>query len=395
MHSLYNMGIGVYGLAIRMASLFYPKANDWIAGRRNLLEEVRPADIWFHCASLGEFEQGRPVIEQIRQEQPHKKILLTFFSPSGYEVRKSYPLVDQVCYLPLDSPYNAHAFLQKVNPEIAVFVKYEFWANYLLELHKQGIRTYLVSAIFREDQHFFKWYGAWFRKVLTGITHFFVQDQNSQQLLQSIGISQSSVSGDSRFDRVLANTQTASPIPLIEQFKGDAPLIVCGSSWPKDEALLLSISKEFPEAKWVFAPHELKHCNGLAQQSQGLLYSQANQHNIGQHKVLIIDSMGQLSKLYQYANVAYVGGGFGAGIHNILEAAAFGCPVVFGLKHQKFKEAQDLINLGGAQSIRNSEELTMALDHFLKTDKSTAISNYCQQQAGASTLIVQQVLQKS
>lgn len=395
MHFLYNMGIGVYGLAIRMASFFSPKANDWLAGRKKLLEEIRPADIWFHCASLGEFEQGRPLIEQIRQEQPQKKILLTFFSPSGYEVRKDYPLVNQVCYLPLDTPQNAQAFVRKVNPTIAVFVKYEFWANYLLELQKQGIRTYLVSAIFREEQHFFKWYGAWFRKVLTGITHFFVQDQNSQQLLQNIGIGQSTVSGDSRFDRVLTNAQTVAPIPLIEQFKGNAPLIICGSSWPKDEAMLLSLSNEFPEVKWIFAPHELQACNKLAQQSQGLLYSQANQQNIGAQKVLIIDSMGLLSTLYQYANVAYVGGGFGAGIHNILEAATFGCPVVFGPKHQKFKEAQDLINLGGAHSIRNAEELKTALQHFLKTDKRTAISNYCQQQAGASTLIVQQILKKS
>lgn len=392
MHLLYNIGIFLYGLSIQLAALFNPKAKQWIVGRKNI--HIKPTDYWFHCASLGEFEQGRPIIEAIKAQYPSKRILLTFFSPSGYEVRKDYPLADQVCYLPLDTPKNAKKFIEAAQPQAAIFVKYEFWANYLLNLNKQGTKSYIISSIFRKEQHFFKWYGAWFRKVLQTVNHFFVQNQESKELLASIGITQCSISGDSRFDRVLQNAKQAKNIPLIEAFKGGKQLIVCGSTWAKDETLLLNITKDFPEVKWIFAPHEIKHSKKLAKQSKGLLLSEATENNIQGQSHLIIDNIGMLSSLYQYADVAYIGGGFGTGVHNILEAAAFGCPTLFGPNYHKFKEALELITIGGAKSIENSQNLKTDLQNFLANNKSDAISAYCQKQAGATAIITTQIAGK-
>ena len=355
MHCLYNIGIRIFGFIIYLAAFFNPKAKQWVNGRKNILEKLEPADYWFHCASLGEFEQGRPIIEAIKKQTPNKKILLSFFSPSGYEVRKNYHFADQVCYLPLDSPKNAKTFIKNVNPETAIFIKYEFWYNYLIQLDKKGVKSYVASSIFRKEQLFFKWYGVWFKNILKTINHFFVQNQESKDLLASIDIKESSISGDTRFDQVIQHVKQVKSIPLIEAFKGNQQLIVCGSTWPKDEELILKTAQKYTNLKWLIAPHNIQNSKNLARQSKGILYSEATTDNIKKHSILIIDNIGMLSNIYQYANVSYIGGGFDSGIHNILEAAAFGCPTLFGPKHHKFKEAIDLIKLGGSKSIYNKK----------------------------------------
>ena len=391
MHCLYNIGIRIFGFIIYLAAFFNPKAKQWVNGRKNILEKLEPADYWFHCASLGEFEQGRPIIEAIKKQTPNKKILLSFFSPSGYEVRKNYHFADQVCYLPLDSPKNAKTFIKNVNPEIAIFIKYEFWYNYLIQLDKKGVESYVASSIFRKEQLFFKWYGVWFKNILKTINHFFVQNQESKDLLASIDIKESSITGDTRFDQVIQHVKQAKNIPLIEAFKGGQQLIVCGSTWPKDEELILKTAQKYTNLKWLIAPHNIQNSKNLARQSKGILYSEATTDNIKKHSILIIDNIGMLSNIYQYANVSYIGGGFDSGIHNILEAAAFGCPTLFGPKHHKFKEAIDLIKLGGSKSIYNTKTLRNELEYFLTNDKNVMIKEYCKTQSGATSLITQKI----
>ena len=391
MHCLYNIGIRIFGFIIFLAAFFNPKAKQWINGRKNILEKLEPADYWFHCASLGEFEQGRPIIEAIKKQTPNKKILLSFFSPSGYEIRKNYHLADQVCYLPLDSPKNAKTFIKNVNPETAIFIKYEFWYNYLIQLDKKGVKSYVASSIFRKEQLFFKWYGVWFKNILKTINHFFVQNQESKDLLASIDIKESSISGDTRFDQVIQHVKQAKRIPLIEAFKGDQQLIVCGSTWPKDEELILKTTQKYTNLKWLIAPHNIKNSKNLARQSKGILYSEATTDSIKKNNILIIDNIGMLSNIYQYANVSYIGGGFDSGIHSILEAAAFGCPTLFGPKHHKFKEAKDLIKLDGSRSINNKKTLINELKYFLTKDKNVMIKEYCKTQSGATSLITQKI----
>ena len=391
MHCLYNIGIRIFGFIIYLAAFFNPKAKLWVNGRKNILEKLEPADYWFHCASLGEFEQGRPIIEAIKKQTPNKKILLSFFSPSGYELRKNYHLADQVCYLPLDSPKNAKTFIKNVNPETAIFIKYEFWYNYLIQLDKKGVKSYIASSIFRKEQLFFKWYGVWFKNILKTINHFFVQNQESKDLLASIDIKESSISGDTRFDQVIKHVKQAKSIPLVEAFKGNQQLIVCGSTWPKDEELILKTVQKYTNLKWLIAPHNIKNSENLARQSKGILYSEATTYSIKKHSILIIDNIGMLSNIYQYANVSYIGGGFDSGIHNILEAAAFGCPTLFGPKHHKFKEAIDLIELGGSKSIYNKKTLRNELEYFLTNDKKVMIKEYCKTQSGATSLITQKI----
>ena len=391
MHCLYNIGIRIFGFIIYLAAFFNPKAKLWVNGRKNILEKLEPADYWFHCASLGEFEQGRPIIEAIKKQTPNKKILLSFFSPSGYELRKNYHLADQVCYLPLDSPKNAKTFIKNVNPETAIFIKYEFWYNYLIQLDKKGVKSYIASSIFRKEQLFFKWYGVWFKNILKTINHFFVQNQESKDLLASIDIKESSISGDTRFDQVIKHVKQAKSIPLVEAFKGNQQLIVCGSTWPKDEELILKTVQKYTNLKWLIAPHNIKNSENLARQSKGILYSEATTDSIKKHSILIIDNIGMLSNIYQYANVSYIGGGFDSGIHNILEAAAFGCPTLFGPKHHKFKEAIDLIELGGSKSIYNKKTLRNELEYFLTNDKKVMIKEYCKTQSGATSLITQKI----
>ena len=391
MNSLYNISIQLYVIAIRFAALFNAKAKLWVNGKKNIfqkIEEVTKGEqniVWFHCASLGEFEQGKPIIEGYKQKYPSHKILLTFFSPSGFEIRKNYDVVDWVFYLPADTKAKAKKFISIVNPIKVIFIKYEFWFNYMAELKKQNISFYSVSAIFRDGQAFFKY--NWFANQLKNITHFFVQDKTSADLLKSIGLTNHTISGDSRFDSVLSTTQNPKSFPLIKQFCKTKPTIICGSTWLKDETLLSQFIKENPQYNYIIAPHEIHHISHLQKQTGAQLFSTSNTENINSNNVLIIDSIGILSSIYQYANIAYIGGGFGVGIHNILEAVAFGLPVIFGPNYQKFNEATELINQNGAISISNYKELNSAINVFSDFDKSIA-SNYIQENSGATTKIL-------
>jgi 3-deoxy-D-manno-octulosonic-acid transferase len=392
MNSLYNISIQIYVIAIRFAALFNAKAKLWIKGRKAIfqkIEEVIKGEqniVWFHCASLGEFEQGKPIIEGYRQKYPSHKILLTFFSPSGFEIRKNYEGADWVFYLPADTKSNAKKFISIVKPIKVIFIKYEFWLNYMAELKKQNISFYSVSAIFRDGQAFFKY--KWWAEQLKNVTHFFVQDKNSAELLKSIGFKNTTINGDCRFDSVLANTQNLVKIPLIEVFCKCKPTVICGSTWKKDELLLIRFIKENPQYNYIIAPHEMHHISYLQKQTGAQLFSTSNTQNINSNNVLIIDSIGILSNIYQYGKLAYIGGGFGVGIHNILEAVAFGLPIIFGPNYQKFNEAKELINQKGAISISNYKELNSAINVFSDFDKSIAI-NYIKNSSGATETILE------
>jgi 3-deoxy-D-manno-octulosonic-acid transferase len=365
---IYNLGIRLYWLVIQIASIFNSKARFWINGRKNIFLRMQ-AEIdksssiaWFHAASLGEFEQGRPLMEALRKEKPEMKILLTFFSPSGYEIRKNYSGADYIYYLPLDTKRNAKKFLSIVNPTLVIFIKYEFWFHYLIRIKKRNIKLILVSAIFRNDQVFFKWFGGWYRSILKCFTHLFVQDQHSADLLHTIGISNVTLAGDTRFDRVSQIASTSRNIEIIEQFTREKFCFVCGSTWPADEDLLTEFINSSPaHFRFIIAPHEIHaaHINSLVQKLtvNYILFSNSAGTDFTDTRVMIIDNIGMLSSLYKYGKIAYIGGGFGAGIHNILEAAVYGMPVVFGPKYQKFREARELIAVGGAFSISNNTEL--------------------------------------
>jgi 3-deoxy-D-manno-octulosonic-acid transferase len=393
MSFLYNISINVFVIGIYIASLFNTKAKLWIKGRKHIFKQLSDATtsaqnvVWFHCASLGEFEQGKPIMEAYKQKYSKHKILLTFFSPSGYEIRKNYNGADWVFCLPADTKANTKKFINIVKPIKAVFIKYEFWFNYMAELKKQNIPFYSVSTIFRKEQGFFK-YGR-FAKQLKNVSHFFVQDQGSKVLLKNIGLSNCTVTGDTRFDSVIANTQNAISIPLIKEFSKNKTTIVCGSTWPKDESLLAKYIQKNPNYNYIIAPHELQHITALQKQTNALLFSKANNTNI-HNNVLIIDSIGILSNIYQYGNLAYIGGGFGAGTHNILEAVAFGLPVIFGPNYQKSNETKELINQKAAISISNYKELTSAVNFFSAFDKSIAI-DYIKKNSGATIKILNSI----
>ena len=394
METLYTISIQLYVIAIRIASLFNAKAKLWIKGRKSIFQKLAEATkdnqdiVWFHCASLGEFEQGKPIIEGYKIKHPTHKILLTFFSPSGYEIRKNYDGVDWVFYLPADTKSNAKKFISIVKPIKVIFIKYEFWFNYMAELKKQNISFYSVSAIFRDGQAFFKY--KWWAKQLNNVSHFFVQDKDSKELLQSLGFSNCTVTGDTRFDSVIANTQNAISIPLIEEFSKNKTTIICGSTWPKDEALLGKFIKENPNYNYIIAPHEMQHISTLKNQTNALLFSKANNTNIRNSNVLIIDSIGILYNIYKYGSLAYIGGGFGKGIHNVLEAVTFGLPVVFGPNYQKFKEANELIELEVAKSISNYSEFETAILSFIDFDNSIG-KNYIKNNAGATDIIINSI----
>ena len=391
MRLIYNISIWLYVVTIRIASLYNLKAKKWVKGRENIFSELEAVVrnqkniVWFHCASLGEFEQGKPIIEAYKLNHPTHQILLTFFSASGFEIKKNTALANWVFYLPADTTSNAKKFINLVNPIKVVFIKYEFWFNYMSQLKKQNIPFYSVSTIFREGQVFFKY--QWFAKQLKNVTHFFVQDEKSAELLNSIGFSNFTISGDNRFDSVVANTKNPTKIALVELFSKNKKTIICGSTWAKDEMILIQYIKNHPENNYVIAPHELDNISNLQKQSNGLLYSNANEKNIFTTNVLIIDSIGLLSTIYQYGNLAYIGGGFGSGIHNILEAASFGLAVIFGPNYQKFNEAISLINKKGAMSISNYEELSSAIDIFNSFDQSIAL-NYIKENSGATNKIL-------
>jgi 3-deoxy-D-manno-octulosonic-acid transferase len=335
--------------------------------------------IWFHAASLGEFEQGRPMIETIRKRYPQYKILLTFFSPSGYEVRKNYEGADVICYLPFDTPFKVRKFLNLANPYMAVFIKYEFWLNYLTELKRRGIKTYLISAVFRPGQLFFKWYGAWYRKALLCYERLFVQDEDSRKLLAGYGIDNVEVCGDTRFDRVLEIQRNARLMPEVESFAEEGKLmLVAGSSWPEDEEFIIPYFNTHPEVKLIIAPHEIHREHLLYIQSllnrPSIRLSESSEESLRTNDCLIIDSFGLLSSIYRYGDVAYIGGGFGGGIHNTLEAAVYGIPVVFGPKYHKFKEAKSLINYGGGFSVDNEAAFAGCLNNFISDPESRRIA---------------------
>lgn len=357
-------------LAIRLASPFNRKAKLWIRGRKGIFKRLREtidpnADVaWFHAASLGEFEQGRPVIEAFRQKYPHYKILLTFFSPSGYEHRKNYPGADYIYYLPIDTSRNARRFVEIAHPKIAVFIKYEFWSNYLRFLHRSGARIFSISAIFRRKSGFFsKVYGRRYRRLLDYFEHIFVQNEISRRRLRAVGITNVTVAGDTRFDRVHDIARQAKVIPLLESFaSGDKPVFIAGSTWPADEELIIPLINESPKTKFIIAPHEIHEDRiekliTLTKRPTVRYTRQEAGADISSAEVLIIDTIGVLSSAYRYARFAYIGGGFGVGIHNTLEAATFGLPLSFGPNYRKFQEAIDLISMGGAASINSYFEL--------------------------------------
>lgn len=412
---MYSLGIYLYALLVRLvAALGHRKARAMVHGQRNtwriLREKIDPTAryVWFHAASLGEFEQGLPLIERLRREQPSRKILLTFFSPSGYEVRKDYKGADVVCYLPFDSPTAARRFIKWARPEMAFFIKYEFWRNYIDVLSKKSIPVYSVSSIFRPGQIFFRWYGRKYARCLRRITHFFVQNERSVELLRTIGVQDNvTIVGDTRFDRVIDIRNNTRPLPLVEQFtraKEDsnaAPFVlVAGSSWQPDEDILLDYVNRHPDLRLVIAPHVVNdaHIQEIEQKltTPALRYSQATLENVDDYRVLIIDGYGLLSSIYRYATVAYVGGGFGVGIHNVPEAAVYGTPVIIGPNHHRFAEAMALIANGGCKSIENAEDFSAIMDDFLEnpahiTQAGSAAGRYINQNAGATPVIYQHV----
>ncbi|EMR03577.1 3-deoxy-D-manno-octulosonic acid transferase [Cesiribacter andamanensis] len=403
---LYTLSLGGYAAALRLAAPLHPKARQMVAGRRGLLEQIRTGlqgntapVVWFHCASLGEFEQGRPLIEALREAHPDHKIFLTFFSPSGYEVRQGYAGADWVFYLPLDSPAHARQFLDAVQPRLAVFVKYEFWHYYLQELHRRQIPTLLISAIFRHNQLFFKSHGAFYRQMLGYFSQIFVQGEESQQLLSSIGVTHVQVAGDTRFDRVLSISRQTKEIPLARAFAQDKPVLVVGSSWPADITVLAPLVQRYQgRIKVIIAPHELGE-SGLRHTEDtlgvnSLRYSTATEATAAAADVLLVDTIGLLSSLYALGHWAYVGGSFGKGLHNTLEAAVWGIPVFFGNRnYQKFAEARDLIRRGGAFAVANSAELLASFGVLFEDEEKRkaagALSaDYVRQQAGATAHIM-------
>jgi 3-deoxy-D-manno-octulosonic-acid transferase len=365
---LYTFALQIYALLIRQVSLWNPKARQWVSGRKALFGQMRRAlegntamIAWFHCASLGEFEQARPVIEEFKKTYPAYKIFLTFFSPSGFEVRKNYPGADYIFYLPLDTKANALQFIRLVKPAIAFFAKYEFWYHYLTQLNRKDIPAISFSAIFREHQVFFRKYGHFFRKTLKEFEHIFVQNQQSAALLKSIGIQQVTVAGDTRFDRVKAICDQKKDLPLVQKFKNSQKLMVIGSCWPQDMAILIPFLNRFTDPlKIIIAPHEIhtEEIRGMQEQLQkkSVRFSQALETTVADYDILIIDNIGMLSSLYQYGEFAYIGGAFGKGLHNILEAATFGMPIFFGPNYNKFQEAKDLLERKAAFSIATTEE---------------------------------------
>ena len=368
---LYNTGIRLYYTLVWLASFFNTKAQRWVSGRKNQAFIRYQSCFWFHFASLGEFEQGRPVLEAMRNKYPQKKIVVTFFSPSGYEVRKNTALADAVYYLPLDTAIKAKNFISAINPIMAVFTKYEYWYHYFKELHQRKIPLYIISGIFRPKQIFFKWYGSLHRQMLHLVKYFFLQDENSAGLLQELGITNVIISGDTRFDRVWQNAKHPKQIPVINEFKNGHKLLVAGSTWPPDEKILAAAIEKFPDWKFIIAPHETEPekintlVNSISEYAS-VRYSQVNADTpeLTSRRVLVVDSIGILSSLYQYANIAYIGGGFGSGIHNTLEAAAFGIPVIFGPEYERFKEARDLITIKAGFCISNSNDLEAVISSF-------------------------------
>ncbi|CAM3997665.1 3-deoxy-D-manno-octulosonic acid transferase [Flavobacterium antarcticum] len=422
MHFLYNLITYIASFLVKVIALFSPKIKLFVDGRKDvfttLKSQISPTDkcIWFHAASLGEYEQGLPVMEEIKNRFPNHKIVLTFFSPSGYEVRKNTKAADVVVYLPLDTPSNANQFIELVRPEMAFFIKYEYWPNYLNELKKREIPTYLISGVFRKNQLFFKWYGGFYRTALNAFHHFFVQNSSSKELLLELGKTNVTVSGDTRFDRVAAILEKDNSLDFISAFKNDALTVVVGSSWPKDEELLVNfINSTNHNVKFIIAPHNIKS-EQIAELKKSItkktiLFSEKEEilkqvqndnkiqnDKISDYDVFIIDTIGILTKIYSYADIAYVGGGFGnPGVHNILEPATFGVPIIIGPNYSHFAEATALVNMEGCVSISTQKEMDEAFENLIRNediraDKGHISSTFVQMNKGATTTILNQIL---
>ena len=414
---LYNLVVLLAAQLLKIVALFSPKMKLFVDGRKSvfqtLTDKIQTTDrtIWFHAASLGEYEQGLPVIEAIKKQFPNHKIVVTFFSPSGYEVRKNNTVADFTIYLPLDSISNAKQFIKLVHPEMAFFIKYEYWPNYLNELKNQNIKTYLISGILREKQAFFKWYGGFYRNALKTFDYFFVQNESSKKLLQSIGFTNVKVSGDTRFDRVVSILERDNSLDFIEQFKDNKTTIVIGSSWPKDESLLVNyINQSSDDVKFIIAPHNIKpeQIHSLYKQINKTKFKFSDysietlrKPNLENYQVFIIDTIGILTKIYSYADIAYVGGGFGSpGVHNILEPATFCVPVVIGPNYSHFAEATALVNMEGCISIQNQIQLNEAFDLLLhnedeRLEKGHVCSTFVQMNKGATQTIINHILNET
>lgn len=421
MKLLYNCSIHAFSLAIGLVALFHRKARQLYRGRRGLLERIEASEswaergagtIWVHCASLGEFEQGRPLIEELRRRHPkgtsqYQRIVVTFFSPSGYEIRQHYDQADAVYYLPSDTPRHARRFVAAVRPELAIFVKYEYWHNYLSALRAAGVRSCVVSAIFRPDAVFFRQsaMGRFMRQTLELLDHLFVQNEASRELLEHIGWGgdRVTVSGDTRFDRVVALAEKAPVLPSVERFvqAAEHPVMVCGSTWPPDEEILLPLMAAHPEMKFIVAPHEIDSAriDALIRQSgrQALRYTtlteETSDDELQQATLLVIDTIGVLSGVYRYGQLAYIGGGFGRGIHNTLEAATWGVPVLFGPHYQSFAEAVELIEVGAAASVKQADELLEVVEQWSSTPgelvfRGAAAESYVRSRVGATKIIL-------
>jgi len=405
---LYNLILLFAAQVVKILALFSPKMKLFVNGRKEvfsiLQSKINPNDqtIWFHAASLGEYEQGLPVIEKIKIQYPNHKIVVTFFSPSGYEVRKNNTVADATVYLPLDTKSNAKKFIKAINPELVFFIKYEYWPNYLNELKKLEIKTYLISGIFREKQAFFKWYGGFYRNALKTFDYFFVQNDSSKKLIQSIGFNNVKVSGDTRFDRVVSILERDNSLDFIEQFKNNKTTIVIGSSWPKDENLLVNyINNASDDIKFIIAPHNIKSeqiqelKNSITKST--VLFSEKNNIDLSNFNVFIIDTIGILTKIYSYADIAYVGGGFGnPGVHNILEPATFCVPIVIGPNYSHFAEATALVHQEGCLSISNQNEFNDAFNLLINNEderheKGHICSTFVQMNKGATTIILNHI----
>ena len=405
---LYNLIVQIASFLLKIVAVFSPKIKLFVEGRKSVFEilesKINATDktIWFHAASLGEYEQGLPVIERIKEKFPSHKIVLTFFSPSGYEVRKNNLVADVTVYLPLDTKKNALQFLSIVRPEMVFFIKYEYWPNYLTELRKLGIPTYLISGIFRKNQLFFKWYGGFYRTALNTFTYFFVQNESSKKLLLELGKTNVAVSGDTRFDRVASILKKDNSLDFIEVFKNDTLTVVAGSSWPKDENLLVDyINQTSEKIKFIIAPHNIKEeqiqelKNSISKRV--VLFSEKSNKNLADFDVFIIDTIGILTKIYSYADIAYVGGGFGnPGVHNILEPATFGVPIVIGPNFSHFAEATALVNREGCIPISNKKELMDAFSNLIANDnirheKGHICNTFVQMNKGATDIIMKKI----
>lgn len=406
MNFLYNLLLFKASILLPILALFNKKIKLFVNGRKETftkLNNIHKTDkvIWFHAASLGEFEQGRPIIEKLKEQYKNHKIVITFFSPSGYEIRKNYALADVICYLPLDTKSNVKKFIDKIHPDIAIIIKYEFWPNLLSELKKQQINTILISGIFRKKQSFFKWYGAFMRNKLNAFNHFYVQNEASKKLLSSIGFENATIAGDTRFDRVYDILKQDNNLSFISEFKDNTYTVIAGSTWKEDEKLLVNYINNHASVneKFIIAPHNIneKQVKELQKSinKKTILYSEKELGDLSEHQVFIIDTIGLLTKIYSYADVAYVGGGLATGLHNILEPATFGVPIVFGgNKYKKFQEATDLLALRGVITVANIEDFsstftTLKNSSDLRVKLGSTNQKYISDNTGATKTIMQ------